>query len=82
MNKYIEITFKTPDAMEDAINDHFPDRPDSEYQEAEDVKKFLEQYIGYGEVITIRFDIIGKTAVVLHRPTKCSPFKFRDSDHE
>ena len=57
----IRVSFKTPDAVHYALQDSFPAQEDG-YEEA---KELLEEYIKYGENVTIEFDTENRTATVL-----------------
>jgi hypothetical protein len=77
----IRVTFKTPDALEDALAEACPNKklnyetdewePLSEDEEderavrVEEVKKFLQHYIKYGECVTLEFDTETETVTVL-----------------
>ena len=79
------ITFKTPDAVDYALEDAFPKQkanyetdswePLSEEEEdertakLEEVKEFLNHYIENGEVVTLKFDTEKETAIVLKANT-------------
>ena len=75
----LTISFKTPDAGDYAIREAAqsavdgPDDLDEEEREwsiqeqAEALSKALERWIGYGEEITIEFDLEAGTATVLER---------------
>ncbi len=53
------VTFKTPDALDYALDD-FP------YDESrEEAKEVAKQFIEYGEYITVEFDTEAKTATVV-----------------
>ena len=54
----IRVTFKTPDAIDYAIEDF-------EEEQKEDAKDFLETFVRNGEYITIEFDTVMRTAVAL-----------------
>lgn len=63
----VSVTFKTPDAVSDAVcaayDGKFSDQLDYEEKvgEAENV---LEKWVQYGEYVTIDFDLVAKTATV------------------
>lgn len=64
----ITITFKTPDAINDALEEAFGKEEDDTDEDAEDrgkARAFLEKYIKYGEVVTIEFNPEEGTARVL-----------------
>jgi len=77
----IQLTFKTPDVVEDALLDAFPKRKpnyktdewealsEEEEQERQDkmraVRTVLAKWIRYGEYCTIDIDVDQQTAVVL-----------------
>lgn len=74
-----QITFKTPDAVENAIEEIVPkvelgDFDDEEASEADycrqktvdDLKEFVARWVRYGECVTIEFDTDNCTAVVVH----------------
>jgi len=76
------ITFKTPDAIEYALEEALPnekpnyetdsweplseDEQDVREGKLEEVKKFLQCYIKHGEVVTLEFDTDAKTATVFN----------------
>ena len=67
----IEITFKTPDAVENALQEEFEFTTDMEdekflemVEKREKVESFLKEYIEYREYITIIFDVEQKTVKV------------------
>jgi hypothetical protein len=76
---YMTITFKTPDAVSDAVDNEIDQlreldkelgrEQDEEvyYQLKEDWMKFLERFTEYGEYITIEFDLDNETAKVMER---------------
>jgi len=53
------VTFKTPDASEDAL------REVTDEDEQEEIKAFLKTYIQFNEYVRIEFDTVAKTATVL-----------------
>lgn len=75
----LEVTWKTPDATdytireaaERAVEDQ--EGVDSEERDwliqnqAEALSEALERWVGYGEVVTIEFDLTAGTATVLER---------------
>jgi hypothetical protein len=67
----IRVSFKTPDAVSDALDDYFPHNEDGEYetedsyQAREDAMSKLKQWVQYGECITIEFDLDANTANVV-----------------
>lgn len=75
----LEVTWKTPDATdytireaaERAVEDQ--EGVDSEERDwliqnqAEALSEALERWVGYGEVITVEFDLTAGTATVLER---------------
>jgi hypothetical protein len=72
----ISITFKTPDAVDDVVDDevfnlvsdmNIQDEDEArEIEEAKrvELKEFLGQWITHGELITIEFDTEKSTAIV------------------
>lgn len=54
------VTFKTPDAVNDAVWDE-----DMSSEEQEEAVAFCEKYVKYGEMINIEFDTESGTATVL-----------------
>lgn len=56
----INITFKTPDAIDYAAQDYFSDDGD-----IEEFKEFCSKWVEYGELIRIEFDTEKRTATVL-----------------
>lgn len=54
----IKVTFKTPDAIDDATEDL------DDYQQSR-AKQVMHKYIRYGEYINVEFDIEKGTATVL-----------------
>jgi hypothetical protein len=69
------ITFKTPDAVSDAIDDHgfAPNRNDSEeqadakYEFASKMKKVADKFVSYGECVTLEFDTDTQTCEVVSK---------------
>jgi hypothetical protein len=57
----LNITFKTPDAVDYALKDI------ESKEEQEDVKNFLSKFISGGEYITICFDTDVETATVVKK---------------
>ena len=60
--KKLIVGFKTPDAIEHAIADS-----DLTEDEAYDAKRILQEWVSYGENITVEFDLFTMTAKVLRR---------------
>ena len=56
----IQITFKDPDAVMNAIEDHNED-----IKSQEDVEKKLQKWLRWGEYVDIEFDLTKGTAKVL-----------------
>ena len=65
----IRITFKTPDAVDGAVDNllEFTGGLDEDEREAlrEESKEALQKWIRYGELITIEFDLKAGTAKVV-----------------
>lgn len=62
----IEITFKTPDALEDAVDREIPYTGEEENEDArEALRHFLRRYIKFGECVRVEFDTEAGTARVL-----------------
>ncbi len=73
----IKISFKTPDAVSNAIADAFGTEAtdphgdsvtvidDDVYEKAEAAREKLRKWVMYGEYITIEFDLEAGTATVL-----------------
>jgi hypothetical protein len=59
----IKVTFKTPDAVEVALQDQLGDNLDK-FEEAVD---FINMFVRYGETITVEFDTLACTARVLKK---------------
>ena len=71
------ITMKTPDALEDALNEMADDeRHDGEAELDEDrqeklddviseARRFAEKYFRYGEYLSVEFDTDAQTATVI-----------------
>jgi hypothetical protein len=59
-----QVTFKSPDSVSDAIDDVIEASPETS---REDLKKFVEPWIEWGEYVTIEFDTDEGTAVVKMR---------------
>lgn len=68
----IKLTFKTPDALDDAVNNAIcksgpeydeQDEEDEEYQR-EALKKKLSNWIEYGEYVYLEYDTEKKTMTV------------------
>lgn len=58
----IDITFKTPDAVDNAL----ADEPDllMDQERADSVREFLSNWVRHGEYVKIVFDTEAKTATV------------------
>ena len=54
------ITFKTPDAVEEAIYDHTYDD-----NKQEEMRALTDKFVRYGELITVEFDTETGTATVV-----------------
>lgn len=52
------ITFKTPDAVDYAVDEH-----GQEFKE--EIKETAQKFVRYGELVTIEFDTETQTATVL-----------------
>lgn len=74
----LQVTFKTPDAVDLALEQakkslNKPERmSDDEWDELRDdkifaIQKILDQWITYGEYVTIEFDPIAQTAIVVKK---------------
>lgn len=73
------ITFKTPDAVQRFVDNYLEDLtpepaevaeydedPEGWYQQkGEEIKRFVEKWVAYGEVVVLEFDTDAKTAKVL-----------------
>jgi hypothetical protein len=57
----IAVTFKTPDAVDSAL-----DAAGLEDEARLEAMKFIDQYVRYGEYITVVFDTESKTVHVRH----------------
>lgn len=57
------VTFKTPDALERALDDAFP--LEVRAANMREARKFAERYVKYGECISVEFDTETGTAKVL-----------------
>jgi hypothetical protein len=53
------VTFKTPDAVDEALQDI------TNEEELIEMQAFLKTYIKYNEYVRIEFDTVAKTATVL-----------------
>ena len=65
------ITFKTPDAVDDALKEHFEVDAYDESPKAmellghrENAEMLMSQFVQHGEYVTIEFDTDAKTATV------------------
>ncbi len=71
------ITMKTPDALDNALDENFPPKGLDEYESFDEIderhsdraktRDFLERFFRYGEYLTIEFDTVAETAVVCPR---------------
>ena len=67
----VRVTFKTPDALDYALeeagfkNNENLDCPEEDLDKWEAAKKTISKWIKYGEVVTIEFDLDAKTARVV-----------------
>lgn len=71
------ITFKTPDVVEDSISEFSygslseefgPNHPDFDEQREimeDELHNIISKWVKYGEMITIEFDTVAKTATVV-----------------
>ncbi len=64
-----QVTFKTPDAVLDAVSEavsrEYPDLPDEEWTEKRDeILRVTDRFTRYGEYVTIEFDTEAGTATV------------------
>lgn len=58
----VSVTFKTPDAVNDVIEEYAGIWTD---EEEERLKKLVERFVKYGEYITVEFDGEEGTATVV-----------------
>lgn len=64
------ITFKTPDVTDSIskyeVKDYMEENPSFETpgEAILDIQKFLSKWLRYGELVTIEFDTVAKTAIV------------------
>lgn len=64
----IRITFKNPDAIDDAIDetvDWLQLPVEEEHEIKEKIKTQLSKWISYGEYVNLEFDLDNETAIVL-----------------
>ncbi len=62
----IKVTFKTPDAMDNAVERKAAELDLEEDDEViDDIRYALEPFIEYGELITVEFDLDKGTARVV-----------------
>ncbi len=69
------ITFKTPDAVSDAIESHgfgydksdSEEQADAKYDFADKMKKVAEKFVSYGECVTVEFDTDTQTCEVVSK---------------
>ena len=60
----ITISFKTPDAVDNAIDEEYPDTEENEDSRRE-LREFFQRYVKWGECVSIEFDTEAGTARVL-----------------
>lgn len=58
----IRALFKTPDVIENALEDE-----NLSYKEKEEQIRLCEKWIKYGELVTVEFDTESMTATVIER---------------
>jgi hypothetical protein len=64
----IRVSFKTPDAVDSAIQDAVSDLPEDEQYDAErSMDDFVAKFVQYGEYVQIEFDDVAGTATVVGR---------------
>lgn len=64
----LSITFKTPDAVANAVNDAYEFSDDDDYEDkVYEVSEKLKKWVSYGELVTIEFDLEAGTAEVKER---------------
>ncbi len=71
------ITFKTPDAISEAIDTFLEERPwchsycpehcDNPDEVSREMRSVAEEYVKYGEYLTVEFDTEAKTATVIRQ---------------
>jgi hypothetical protein len=65
----ISLTFKSPDVIDSALQDHFGDGEltDEQQNNKDAAITFIKRYVKYDEYVTIEFDFEKETVVVKER---------------